>query len=113
MLQCPRCKKETQSLTVQYECSDGHIWVENVVRPEVYKDPPPPEKKGMKMPFGKYKGQPLEDLPIDYIKWLLENIENLRDDLREELQNQVELKEGRGVVRQKVRREGKKFHFEG
>ena len=28
----------------------------------------------MKMPFGKYKGGPIEDLPSSYLKWLTENI---------------------------------------
>ena len=63
------------------------------------------------MPFGKHKGTLLDDLPIDYIKWCLENIDNLRDNLREEMQNQVTLKSGGGVVRQSVKRVGTKFTF--
>ena len=27
------------------------------------------------MPFGKYKGQPIADLPLDYIEWCLDNLE--------------------------------------
>jgi Putative quorum-sensing-regulated virulence factor len=34
----------------------------------------------VKMPFGKFKGQPVEDLPPPYLHWLWENIE-LRDPL--------------------------------
>ena len=30
----------------------------------------------MKMPFGKHKGQKIEDLPSDYLKWVAENIDN-------------------------------------
>jgi len=26
------------------------------------------------MPFGKYKGQKMGDLPVEYLKWLAENI---------------------------------------
>lgn len=27
----------------------------------------------MKMPFGKYKGEDIEDLPSDYLRWLAGN----------------------------------------
>lgn len=30
----------------------------------------------MKMPWGKYKGYDIEDLPTDYLKWLAENCDN-------------------------------------
>jgi len=30
----------------------------------------------MIMPFGKYKGKDLEDIPSSYLKWLAENCEN-------------------------------------
>ena len=29
----------------------------------------------MRMPFGQYQGEELEDLPTDYLEWCLENIE--------------------------------------
>lgn len=29
-----------------------------------------------RMPFGKYRGKPLEDVPRNYLKWLLANCEN-------------------------------------
>lgn len=53
----------------------------------------------MQMPFGKYKGEELENIPVDYIEWVLENVENLNWRLEEELQNQLKLKNGEGVVR--------------
>ena len=28
-----------------------------------------------KMPFGKYKGRKMVDLPIDYLKWLAETVD--------------------------------------
>lgn len=40
------------------------------------------------MPFGKYRGQPLETVPIDYIQWLLRQ-DNLEPNLREALENQL------------------------
>jgi len=56
----------------------------------------------MRMPFGKYKGDPIEDLPSGYIQWALETLERLDDDLIEEMENQLKLRRGEGVVR-KVR----------
>lgn len=116
-LNCPACRKEVKTLRVQYECENGHTWGETVDRTvtDASVEQSPKTKKRM-MPFGKYgpkQGDPraIEDLPLDYIQWCLENMDNLRDDLREELQNQVDLKSGKGVVRQTVVREGTKFTF--
>lgn len=30
----------------------------------------------MEMPFGKHKGEEIEDLPSSYLKWLAENMDN-------------------------------------
>jgi hypothetical protein len=40
----------------------------------------------MKMPFGRYKGVELADLPLDYLGWL----RGIGDDLREPLRSAVE-----------------------
>lgn len=58
----------------------------------------------MKMPFGKYgphKGdhREIEDLPGDYIKWALENLGWLNSSIRTEMENQLKLRKGEGVVR--------------
>ncbi len=53
----------------------------------------------MIMPFGRYKGEELENLPKDYIEWLLTNVTDLNWRLEEELQNQLKLKNGEGVSR--------------
>ncbi len=37
------------------------------------------------MPFGKYKGTPLSQLPGDYVEWLLVKMDNLEDGLRNDL----------------------------
>ncbi len=39
----------------------------------------------VRMPFGKYKGQLIDDLPLDYIEWCLDNL-----DLRPELEDAFE-----------------------
>ena len=111
-LNCPACKKEVSTIRIQYECPDGHTWGEEVDRAVVSSTPPPPpQSSGMIMPFGKHKGKPLEDIPLDYIEWSLENLDDLRPSLREELENQVELRHGRGVVRRETKLEGRKFKY--
>jgi len=54
----------------------------------------------MKISFGKFEGTEVEDLPTSYIEWLLNNCV-LPDNLQKELQNQLELRSGSGVVRDK------------
>jgi Putative quorum-sensing-regulated virulence factor len=41
------------------------------------------------MPFGKFKGAPVEDLPSSYLWWLVENIE-LREPLKSAIEDEVE-----------------------
>ena len=52
----------------------------------------------MKMPWGKYKDQDLEDIPTDYLQWAAESGFGSTK-LQEEIQNQLTLREGIGVVR--------------
>lgn len=40
----------------------------------------------MKMPFGKYKGLDLEEIPLEYIDWLI-NLDNLHGQLKEEVEH--------------------------
>lgn len=60
----------------------------------------------MKMPFGKYKGEDVCDLPIDYIKWLEEQ-DWVRDELRKELQHEIEKHDGdrpgKGIQRNHIK----------
>jgi hypothetical protein len=39
----------------------------------------------MLMPFGKYRGEELTDIPESYLQWILDNIENLNSDLEYEI----------------------------
>lgn len=51
----------------------------------------------MKMPFGKYKGQEIDDIPADYLEWCLTNC-TLSYQLEEEMQSQLAMKQGQGRV---------------
>lgn len=55
----------------------------------------------MKMPFGRYKGQDMEDLPTGYLLWLAENVSNTA--VVVEAENQLKLREGEGVARKEPR----------
>lgn len=52
----------------------------------------------MKIPFGKYKGQQLEDVPTSYLYWLAENIEG-NAALVKEAEDQITMRNGEGVPR--------------
>jgi hypothetical protein len=53
------------------------------------------------MPFGKYKGERIENIPTDYLEWALGewNWEDRRI-LYEEFANQLALRRGEGVKRE-------------
>ena len=55
----------------------------------------------MKLEFGKFKGQEIEDIPTPYIRWCLENL-ILGDKIQEEMQNQLKLRDGEGIVRDRM-----------
>ena len=48
--------------------------------------------QGKKMPFGKFKGFRIEDLPSDYLGWLSE-LDNLREPLRSAILQEIEERE--------------------
>ncbi len=63
----------------------------------------------MTMPFGRYRGRPIEDLPVDYIEWLLTIDINwrLRAALNEELNNRSHCRSGRHARSNEQRNEGR------
>lgn len=57
----------------------------------------------MKMPFGRFKGELIEDIPTDYLEWLLRetDIADRNPKLADEADAQIRLKSGEGVQRKK------------
>lgn len=53
----------------------------------------------MLMPFGKHKGEPVEDVPADYLDWFLGNIERISPALQAEMERQIAMKRGEGASR--------------
>lgn len=64
----------------------------------------------MKFPFGKFNGKDISELPTSYIEWCLTNLV-LADYLQTELENQLKLRSGEGIVRDAkyVKEHGIKF----
>ena len=54
----------------------------------------------VKMPFGKHRGEDLEDIPTDYLEFCLRE-RDLRPELAEEMDNQIRMRAGEGVSRGK------------
>lgn len=46
-----------------------------------------------KMPFGKYKGKLIKDVPINYVKWMLGNIHNMQPSLYSALTKRIKAAE--------------------
>jgi Putative quorum-sensing-regulated virulence factor len=51
-----------------------------------------------RMPFGKYKGEPLSDLPDDYLQWVLDNCE-LREPWRWRIEDEYQSRQFGGGAR--------------
>lgn len=120
-LNCPHCHQEAIRYRLTLTCPGGHEWTDEADRPN---SPEPLDAvgvpttastgktSGMRMPFGKYKGQLMENIPVDYFEWCLAKLEDLSPSLRDEMQNQIDLKLGKGVVRRPEGRiEGKTFKY--
>jgi uncharacterized protein (DUF3820 family) len=59
----------------------------------------------MQMPFGKHKGERIEDLPTDYLEWCVKNMDEKRNaSLLEEMDAQLRMRNGEGVSRGKADR---------
>jgi len=53
------------------------------------------------MPFGKYKGYAMVNIPADYLLWLYENATQLRSDMKTYLEDNID------VIRAEVNRSKK------
>lgn len=45
---------------------------------------------GFRMPFGKHKGELIAEVPTGYLKWCLDNMENLHDETRRTIETEIE-----------------------
>ena len=45
----------------------------------------------MRMPFGKYRGEPLEDIPQRYLLWVLDNCHDLSPTLRRTIEDVLDI----------------------
>ena len=111
------CDGEIQSAIVS--CSHGHRYLKRpsgeiiqlsggpdtvVSEPEPVKGaklamPPARKSTPRYMPFGKHKGEPIEDLPTEYLVWLADNLTD-KPDLVAEAERQLQMRSGKGVVRE-------------
>lgn len=49
----------------------------------------PADISGFRMPFGKHKGELMVEVPIPYLQWCLDNMENLHDETREIIEDRI------------------------
>jgi len=56
------------------------------------------------MPFGKFKGERIENINSSYLTWLTENTEiaDRNPEVYKEIQNQLKARQGKGVKRGKI-----------
>jgi uncharacterized protein (DUF3820 family) len=52
----------------------------------------------VEMPFGKHRGQEVEELPTSYLRWCLDNLGWMNDDLREEMEEVLSHREGASLA---------------
>jgi|SRR5579871_626496 len=45
------------------------------------------------MPFGKYRGEPLSEIPTGYLRWVLDTCELRSEDLRDAIEEELESRE--------------------
>ena len=58
----------------------------------------------VRMPFGKYRGLPLHDVPADYLAWVLDNIDlDRRPTLRDLIRDRLGVVDRPPDLREKVR----------
>lgn len=64
----------------------------------------------MKITFGKFKGQEIENIPTSYLEWCLGNV-IMEDKIQEEMEAQLKLRNGEGIPRDRnyIERHSMKF----
>ena len=89
-------------------CDAGHAYHSNYGAPSLPSNPPPPPAphapaSPLRMPFGKYKGELIEELETGYLEWCLSTLDWMKGDVRAEMEAQVAARSGRGIVRERER----------
>lgn len=49
----------------------------------------PSDNSGFRMPFGKHKGEFIVDVPIPYLQWCLDKMDNLHDETRKIIEDRI------------------------
>jgi len=101
---CTALLHTVPSLGVVCDCGHAYRPSNACMSAGIVADPtPPPAVRApstpLRMPFGKYRGELVEDLPSDYISWCLETIVRMEPALRVEMEAQLAARSGRGIVR--------------
>lgn len=95
-------------------CDVGHAYRSNYGALPQPPPPPPPAPHApsspLRMTFGKYKGELIEDLETGYLEWCLSTLDWMKPEVRAEMEAQVAAREGRGIVREKARPAGPRQH---
>lgn len=99
----PGCDGGVRVTDLGVVCSKGHAYVPREIPTGGTQASMPHTTEPLRMPFGKHRGEAIEDIPTEYIEWALENADIRSASVREEMQNQLELRAGRGVVRRNAR----------
>jgi hypothetical protein len=43
----------------------------------------------MEMPFGKHKGELLAEIPVDYLQWVISNLDSISDELNDAIEEEI------------------------
>ncbi len=62
------------------------------------------------MPFGKYKGYLISEIPADYLRWCLQSLQRLSPYFRQDIENELNRRNGRSSQQQEAPKSGKNDH---
>ena len=108
LCEVPGCNAPVRILPgVGVLCDQGHAYhtarMRTIESPLTHPHPPaamPTPSSPIRLTFGRHKGEMLDDVPTDYIAWALGTLTELPGVVRAEMEAQLEMRSGRGIVRQ-------------